>query len=433
MRMLDLIEKKKEKRELSNEEIKFIVNGFTKGDIPDYQMAAFLMAVRFTGMTENEILNLTLAMRDSGDVLDLSRMVGLKVDKHSSGGVGDKTTILLAPLVASCGMPVAKMSGRGLGHTGGTIDKLESFPGFMTALPEDMFFDNVEKHGIAVAGQTANLAPADKKMYALRDATATVDSIPLIASSIMSKKLAAGADAIVLDVKVGDGAFMKDLKSATDLATEMVTIGRNAGKQVTAVLTQMDQPLGNAVGNILEVKEAIASLKGKGPDDLMEVVFALGSRMLLLGKKVNSLKEGEEMLKDAISSGRAFDKFKEFIEAQKGDSSYAEHPENFPEAAIVEDVYLEDEGYISAIKAEKIGHACMVLGGGRAEKDDVIDLTVGCVMKKKVGSFIKKDDAVLTLYANDREKMEQAKAEVISAFTVTDEVKKPLEMILGEV
>ncbi|MCR5053551.1 MAG: pyrimidine-nucleoside phosphorylase [Lachnospiraceae bacterium] len=433
MRMLDLIEKKKEKRELSNEEIKFIVNGFTKGDIPDYQMAAFLMAVRFTGMTENEILNLTLAMRDSGDVLDLSRMVGLKVDKHSSGGVGDKTTILLAPLVASCGMPVAKMSGRGLGHTGGTIDKLESFPGFMTALPEDMFFDNVEKHGIAVAGQTANLAPADKKMYALRDATATVDSIPLIASSIMSKKLAAGADAIVLDVKVGDGAFMKDLKSATDLATEMVTIGRNAGKQVTAVLTQMDQPLGNAVGNILEVKEAIASLKGKGPDDLMEVVFALGSRMLLLGKKVNSLKEGEEMLKDAISSGRAFDKFKEFVEAQKGDSSYAEHPENFPEAAIVEDVYLEDEGYISAIKAEKIGHACMVLGGGRAEKDDVIDLTVGCVMKKKVGSFIKKDDAVLTLYANDREKMEQAKAEVISAFTVTDEVKKPLEMILGEV
>lgn len=433
MRMIDLIEKKKENRELSNEEIKFIVNGFTKGDIPDYQMAAFLMAVRFTGMTENEILNLTLAMRDSGDVLDLSRMVGLKVDKHSSGGVGDKTTILLAPLVASCGMPVAKMSGRGLGHTGGTIDKLESFPGFMTALPEDMFFDNVEKHGIAVAGQTANLAPADKKMYALRDATATVDSIPLIASSIMSKKLAAGADAIVLDVKVGDGAFMKDLKSATDLATEMVTIGRNAGKQVTAVLTQMDQPLGNAVGNILEVKEAIASLKGKGPDDLMEVVFALGSRMLLLGKKVNSLKEGEEMLKDAISSGRAFDKFKEFIEAQKGDSSYAEHPENFPEAAIVEDVYLEDEGYISAIKAEKIGHACMVLGGGRAEKDDVIDLTVGCVMKKKVGSFIKKDDAVLTLYANDREKMEQAKAEVISAFTVTDEVKKPLEMILGEV
>ena len=372
MRMYDLICKKKRGGHLTNEEIQFIVKEYTRGDIPDYQMSALMMAICFQGLDEEETLSLTLAMRDSGEVLDLSEIEGIKIDKHSTGGVGDKTSLVLAPMVAALGIPVAKMSGRGLGHTGGTIDKLECFPGFSTALSEQQFYQNVNRIKLAIMGQTANLAPADKKLYALRDVTATVDQLSLIASSIMSKKLAANADAIVLDVKTGSGAFMKTEEDAFALAKEMVQIGKNAGKQIVAVITDMDQPLGNAVGNSLEVKEAILSLNGLGPKDFMEVVYALGTEMVMASGRAQTMEEAKQMLIQTIEDKTALDKFAEFVEAQGGDKRFVYQPELLPVAKFQLQVQNTEEGYVSHIQAEEIGLANLMLGGGRLTKESKI-------------------------------------------------------------
>jgi len=385
MRMYDLICKKKRGGHLTNEEIQFIVEEYTRGDIPDYQMSALMMAICFQGLDEEETLSLTLAMRDSGEVLDLSEIEGIKVDKHSTGGVGDKTSLVLAPMVAALGIPVAKMSGRGLGHTGGTIDKLECFPGFSTALSKEQFYQNVNQMKLAIMGQTANLAPADKKLYALRDVTATVDQLSLIASSIMSKKLAANADAIVLDVKTGSGAFMKTEEDSFALAKEMVQIGKNAGKQMTAVITDMDQPLGSAIGNSLEVKEAILSLNGLGPKDFMEVVYALGIEMVMATGRAQTTEEAKQMLVQTIENKTALDKFAEFIEAQGGDKRFVYQPELLPVAKFQLQVLNTEEGYISHIQAEEIGLANLMLGGGRLTKESSIDLSVGILLHKKRG------------------------------------------------
>lgn len=431
MRMYDLITKKKQGSSLTKEEIDFMIAGYTKGEIPDYQMSAMMMAICFNGMNEEETLHLTLAMRDSGDVLDLSAIEGIKVDKHSTGGVGDKTSLVLAPMVAALGIPVAKMSGRGLGHTGGTIDKLECFPGFSTALTEEQFYENVNKVKLAIMGQTANLAPADKKLYALRDVTATVDQLSLIASSIMSKKLAAGADAIVLDVKTGNGAFMKTEEDAFVLAEEMVKIGKNAGKKIAAVITDMDQPLGNAVGNVLEVKEAILSLNGLGPKDFMEVVYALGTQMVLFSGKAENEEEARAMLEGTIKDKSALDKFAEFVEAQGGDKRLVYQPEVLPAAGIVLEVMNTEEGYVSGIKAEDIGLASLVLGGGRVTKDSDIDLTVGVLLNKKRGDKVKMGDTLATIFANDMEKAKEAYAKIVCAYEIQPEQPEEVNMIKG--
>lgn len=431
MRMYDLITKKKQGNSLTKEEIDFMIAGYTKGEIPDYQMSAMMMAICFQGMSEEETLYLTLAMRDSGDVLDLSAIEGVKVDKHSTGGVGDKTSLVLAPMVAALGIPVAKMSGRGLGHTGGTIDKLECFPGFSTSLTEEQFYENVNKVKLAIMGQTANLAPADKKLYALRDVTATVDQLSLIASSIMSKKLAAGADAIVLDVKTGNGAFMKTEEDAFALAEEMVKIGKNAGKKIAAVITDMDQPLGNAVGNILEVKEAILSLNGLGPKDFMEVVYALGTQMVLFAGKAETEEEARAMLEETIKDKSALDKFAEFVEAQGGDKRLVYQPEVLPSAGIVLEVMNTEEGYVSKIKAEDIGLASLVLGGGRVTKDSEIDLTVGVLLNKKRGDKVKMGDTLATIFANDMEKAKEAYGKIVCAYEIQPEQPEAVNMIKG--
>lgn len=431
MRMYDLITKKKQGKALTKEEIDFMVAGYTKGEIPDYQMSAMMMAICFQGMNEEETLHLTLAMRDSGDVLDLSAIEGIKVDKHSTGGVGDKTSLVLAPMVAALGIPVAKMSGRGLGHTGGTIDKLECFPGFSTSLTEEQFCENVNKVKLAIMGQTANLAPADKKLYALRDVTATVDQLSLIASSIMSKKLAAGADAIVLDVKTGNGAFMKTEEDAFALAEEMVKIGKNAGKKIAAVITDMDQPLGNAVGNILEVKEAILSLNGLGPKDFMEVVYALGSQMVMFAEKAENEEEARAMLEETIKNKTALDKFAEFVEAQGGDKRLVYQPEVLPSAGIILEVMNTEEGYVSGIKAEDIGLASLVLGGGRVTKDSEIDLTVGVLLNKKRGDKVKMGDTLATIFANDMEKAKEAYGKIVCAYEIQPEQPEVVNMIKG--
>ena len=429
-RMYDLIEKKKNGEELTKEEIEFIVQGYTDGSIYDYQMSAFLMAVYFQGMTKQETFELTMAMEASGDTLDLSEIKGIKVDKHSTGGVGDKTTLVLAPMIAALDVPVAKMSGRGLGHTGGTIDKLEAFPGFLTSLPEETFIQNVNEHKIAVAGQTKNLAPADKKIYALRDATACVDSIPLIASSIMSKKLASGADGICLDVKVGSGAFMKNEADAQCLAKTMVDIGASANKKVVAVLTNMDEPLGNAVGNTLEVMEAIDSLKGNGPKDLMEVVFALGSQMLLMAGRASSEEEANKLLQSTIDSGSAYDKFKEFVKIQGGNPEDVDHMESLLSAKVVSDVVALKDGYVAKIEAEQIGHASMIMGGGRASKEDDIDLSVGIILRKKVGDFVKANEPIATVYANDSSLCEKAKEEILDSYQFSDTKTQGKPMVI---
>ncbi len=429
-RMYDLIEKKKNGEELTKEEIEFIVQGYTDGSIYDYQMSAFLMAVYFQGMTKQETFELTMAMEASGDTLDLSEIKGVKVDKHSTGGVGDKTTLVLAPMIAALDVPVAKMSGRGLGHTGGTIDKLEAFPGFLTSLPEETFIQNVNEHKIAVAGQTKNLAPADKKIYALRDATACVNSIPLIASSIMSKKLASGADGICLDVKVGSGAFMKNEADAQCLAKTMVDIGAFANKKVVAVLTNMDEPLGNAVGNTLEVMEAIDSLKGNGPKDLMEVVFALGSQMLLMAGRASSEEEANKLLQSTIDSGAAYDKFKEFVKIQGGNSEDVDHMESLLSAKVVSDVVALKDGYVAKIEAEQIGHASMIMGGGRASKEDDIDLSVGIILRKKVGDFVKANEPIATVYANDSSLWEKAKEEILDSYQFSDTKTQGKPMVI---
>lgn len=431
MRMYDMIRKKKSGKALTGEEIRFMTEGYAKGEIPDYQMSALMMAICFQGMTKEETLSLTLAMRDSGEMLDLSGIQGIKVDKHSTGGVGDKTSLVLAPMVAALGVPVAKMSGRGLGHTGGTIDKLECFPGFSTELTKEQFCQNVNRMKMAIIGQTAQLAPADKKLYALRDVTATVDQLSLIASSIMSKKLAAGADAIVLDVKTGSGAFMKEEKDAFALAKEMVEIGKSAGKKMAAVITDMDQPLGNAVGNSLEVKEAILALNGLGPQDLMEVVYALGTEMALAAEKADTREAAEELLKQTIQEKTALDKLAEFVEAQGGDKRYVYQPELLPAAAIQMQVINTEAGYVGGIQAEEIGLASLILGGGRMTKDSPIDLSVGVLLHKKRGQAVQPGEALATVYANDMERAKEAYGKVVQAFSIQPQAPKQASMVKG--
>lgn len=431
MRMYDLIIKKRNGLALTEEEIAFMVKGFTNGEIPDYQMSAMMMAVYFQGMNEEETLFLTLEMEKSGDVLDLSSIEGIKVDKHSTGGVGDKTSLALTPMVAACGIKVAKMSGRGLGHTGGTIDKLESFPGFSTEISIEQFLKNVKENGIAIMGQTKELAPADKKLYALRDVTATVDNMSLIASSIMSKKLAAGADAIVLDVKTGSGAFMKKEEDAFALGTEMVKIGNNAGRETIAVISDMDQPLGLAVGNILEVKEAIDTLRGNGPKDFETLCLTLGAYMLVAGRKAATVEEAERILREAIKSGKALEKFAQFVQAQGGDPSYVYEPEKFEKAVIIEEIISPADGYISRINCEEIGNCSLVLGGGRETKESSIDLAVGLVFHKKRGDYVKKGETIATIHGNDRKKTDIAKERFLNAITFSEEKPKVVPFIKG--
>ena len=400
MRMVDLIAKKRDGQSLSKEEIEWIVTGYTNGEIPDYQMSALTMAIFYQDMTDQEITNLTLAMANSGDVVNLENIEGIKVDKHSTGGVGDTTTLVLAPLVASVGVPVAKMSGRGLGYTGGTLDKLEAIPGFQIELSEEKFVELVNESKVAVIGQSGNLAPADKKLYALRDVTATVDSIPLIASSIMSKKIAAGADAIVLDVTTGDGAFMKNIEDAKRLASTMVQIGKLANRQTMAVISDMSQPLGEAIGNSLEVVEAIETLQGKGPKDLEEMCYVLGSQMVVLAKKADTLEQAREMLEEALHSGKAFAKFKEMVANQGGDVSVIDHPEKLLTAKYEIELPAKQSGVITKLVANELGIAAMMLGAGRKTKEDTIDFAVGLKLRKKVGEAIQEGESVLTIYAN---------------------------------
>lgn len=400
MRMVDIIEKKRDGKELSTQEINFFIEGYTKGDIPDYQASALAMAIFFQDMTDRERADLTRAMVNSGDTIDLSGIKDIKVDKHSTGGVGDTTTLVLAPLVASLGIPVAKMSGRGLGHTGGTIDKLESVKGFHVELTKEQFINLVNKNKLAVMGQSGNLTPADKKLYALRDVTGTVNSIPLIASSIMSKKIAAGADAIVLDVKTGNGAFMKTEKDAKELAHAMVRIGNHVGRKTIAIISDMSQPLGFAIGNALEVKEAIETLQGKGPQDLTELVLTLGSQMVILARKAQTAKQARAMLKEAIDSGKAIAKFKEFLQNQGGDASIVDDTTKLPQAKYQIELPALKSGYVSRIIANEIGVASMMLGAGRATKEDTIDLAVGLVLHKKVGDKVIEGESLLTIHSN---------------------------------
>lgn len=429
MRMYDLILKKKQGKELNTEEINWMIKEFTEGRIPDYQMSAMTMAICFQGMDKRETFDLTMAMRDSGDVLDLSRIDGIKVDKHSTGGVGDKVSLVLTPIVASLGVPVAKMSGRGLGHTGGTIDKLESFSGFSTEISEEKFIDSVNTIGIAIAGQTANLAPADKKLYALRDVTATVEQMSLIASSIMSKKLASGADAIVLDVKTGNGAFMQKEEDAIALAKAMVDIGNRAGKQTVAVITDMDEPLGNAVGNALEIKEVIDALHGDGPEDLMEVVYALGTQMLLLAKRAEDEEIARNLITESIQERKALKKFAEFIENQGGNREEILHPDMLPKARYVIPVLAEEEGCIERILAQDIGIACMTLGGGRENKESTIDHSVGIILTKKISDTVKKGETLALIHANSKEKAVLASGLVKNAYQIAKEPAKKAPMV----
>jgi pyrimidine-nucleoside phosphorylase len=425
MRMVDLIAKKRDGHALTKEEIEFIIRGYTNGDIPDYQMSAFAMAVFFRGMTEEETAALTMAMVHSGDVIDLSKIEGIKVDKHSTGGVGDTTTLVLGPLVASVGVPVAKMSGRGLGHTGGTIDKLESVPGFHVEIDNNQFIELVNKNKIAIIGQTGNLTPADKKLYALRDVTATVNSIPLIASSIMSKKIAAGADAIVLDVKTGAGAFMKDLEGAKQLAKAMVEIGKRVGRKTMAVISDMSQPLGYAVGNALEVKEAIDTLKGKGPEDLQELCLTLGSYMVYLAEKASSLEEARALLETSIQEGKALETFKVFLKAQGGDASVVDDPSKLPQAKYQWELEAPEDGYVAEIIADEVGTAAMLLGAGRATKESTIDLSVGLALRKKVGDPVKKGESLVTIYSNT-ENIEEVKQKLAKSIRISQiPVAKP--------
>lgn len=418
MRMYDLIDKKRLGGKLTKEEIEFIVNGFTKDEIPDYQMSAFLMAVCLQGMDKEETVEMTLAMAHSGDMLDLSPIEGVKVDKHSTGGVGDKTTLVIGAMVAALGIPVAKMSGRGLGHTGGTIDKLESIPGFNTSISTEKFFEDVNRLKFAVAGQTANLAPADKKIYALRDVTATVSSIPLISSSIMSKKLASGAEVIVLDVKTGSGAFMKTLKDSVRLAAAMVDIGNGAGRKTYGVITDMNQPLGKAVGNTLEVIEAINALKGNAPEDLMEDALVLGQYMVYGAGHAASPEEARTMLEETIKDGSALKKFAEMVEAQGGDPSYIFDTDKFEKAKYIEPVLSVEEGFVREIKTDDVGIASLILGGGRETKEDIIDHAVGLIIEKKIGDEVKKGEPIAIIHANDKDKLEAAKEKLLSAYSI---------------
>ena len=424
MRMYDLIMKKRNGGTLSRDEIFFMIEGYTKGNIPDYQMSAMMMAIYFNGMDERETAALTMAMAESGDQLDLSGIQGIKVDKHSTGGVGDKTSLALTPMVSACGVKIAKMSGRGLGHTGGTIDKLESFRGFSTSLSEEAFIDQVNRIGISIIGQTKNLAPADKKLYALRDVTATVDNMSLIASSIMSKKLAAGADAIVLDVKTGSGAFMKEEADAMLLAGEMMTIGKNAGRKMMAVISDMDQPLGNAVGNALEVKEAVETLKGHGPADFTELCMTLGSCMLMVAEIAENEQQAREMLKEAVDSGKALDKLAELVEAQGGDKRMVYETDLLPKASSITPLLSEKDGYVEKIQCDEVGICSLILGGGRETKESAIDLSVGIVLTKKVGSHVKAGEPLAYIHSNEEAKRLACEERLRKAFHIGDKVKK---------
>ena len=425
MRMVDLIEKKKDGFKHTPEEIHFIVAGYTKGDIPDYQMSAWLMAVCFQGLDKEETAILTKEMMHSGDVIDLSRIQGIKVDKHSTGGVGDKTSLVLGPIVAACGVPVAKMSGRGLGHTGGTLDKLESIPGLHIMIDEEDFVKQVNDCGLAIIGQSGHLDPADKKMYALRDVTATVSCIPLIASSIMSKKLAAGSDAILLDVKYGDGAFMNTIEEAKELARTMIEIGDSLGKDTRATISNMSQPLGYAIGNSLEVKEAIDTLNGHGPKDLLELCLQAGSHMLIQAQKTDSLITARKMLEDAIESKKALRTLCAMVKAQGGDDAFIRHPEMFPKAKEVIPVYSQKTGYVKDLKAKPLGIVSMKLGGGREKTDDDIDYSVGLVLHKKIGDFVKKGEVLVEVHTNTGLSQE-LETEIFNAYDFSDEfVGKP--------
>lgn len=425
MRMVDLIEKKKDGFKHTPEEIHFIVAGYTKGDIPDYQMSAWLMAVCFQGLDKEETAILTKEMMHSGDVIDLSRIQGIKVDKHSTGGVGDKTSLVLGPIVAACGVPVAKMSGRGLGHTGGTLDKLESIPGLHIMIDEEDFVKQVNDCGLAIIGQSGHLDPADKKMYALRDVTATVSCIPLIASSIMSKKLAAGSDAILLDVKYGDGAFMNTIEEAKELARTMIEIGDSLGKDTRATISNMSQPLGYAIGNSLEVKEAIDTLNGHGPEDLLELCLQAGSHMLIQAQKTDSLITARKMLEDAIESKKALRTLCAMVKAQGGDDAFIRHPEMFPKAKEVIPVYSRQTGYVKDLKAKPLGIVSMKLGGGREKTDDDIDYSVGLVLHKKIGDFVKKGEVLVEVHTNTGLSQE-LETEIFNAYDFSDEfVGKP--------
>lgn len=429
MRMYDIISKKKKGEELTTAEINFFVEGFTKGEIPDYQVSALMMAIYFQKMNKRETADLTMAMVNSGDKLNLDKIKGVKVDKHSTGGVGDSISLVLTPMVAACGVPVAKMSGRGLGHTGGTIDKLESFKGFSVELSEEKFMDNVNNIGIAIASQTANLAPADKKLYALRDVTATVDNMSLIASSIMSKKIASGADGIVLDVKVGDGAFMKTSEDAKALAEEMVDIGKHVGRETVAVISDMDQPLGFAVGNSLEVIEAIETLKGHGPEDLLNLALTIGSNMLMIAKKAGNFEEGKKMLLATIENGSAIEKLKEFVKAQGGDERMVDNTDLFPKAKYEMKVIANKDGIISKINAEKVGVIAMELGAGRATKDSVIDLSVGIVFSKKRGEKVNCGDCLGIVYANSKEKGETAVEKLLREIVISSNYEEKIPLV----
>ncbi|MFZ6019070.1 MAG: thymidine phosphorylase [Chloroflexota bacterium] len=431
MKAVDIIIKKRDRKILSREEIEFFVQGFTRGEIPDYQVAAWAMAVMLNGMTEQETTDLTLAMAYSGEVLDLSEVVPIAVDKHSTGGVGDKTTLVVEPLVAACGLPVGKMSGRGLGFSGGTLDKIESIRGFRTDLSKEEFIHHLRTYGLVLTGQTGDLAPADGKLYALRDVTGTVPSIPLIASSIMSKKIAGGAQAIVLDVKVGVGAFMETLEDARQLAELMVAIARLSGRKAVAVLSDMNQPLGYAVGNALELREAIDTLHGNGPEDFYEHCMEIASHMLVIGGKVEDLREGRDLAEEALREGRAWQKFRTLVQAQGGDVSIVDHPDKLPVAPFIEEVYAGQEGYLSAINAREVGETSVDLGAGRAKKGDPIDHAVGLVVHHKVGDFVHKGGLLFTIHASDRSKLMQAKERLLAALSWSTAPVQPLPLFYG--
>ena len=431
MRMVDLIIKKRKGGELTDEEIRFWITGYVNGDIPDYQSSAMQMAIVFQGMNNREIATLTDAMLHSGDVLDLSNIKGVKVDNHSTGGVGDKTSLVLGPMVASCGATLAKMSGRGLGHTGGTLDKLESIPGVTVAISGDRFVNQVNEIGCAIVGQTGTLVPADKKMYALRDVTGTVESIPLIASSVMSKKLASGSDAILLDVTVGEGAFMKNVDDARKLAHIMVDIGKRLNRNTKAVLSNMSEPLGLAVGNSLEVKEAIAALQGHGPEDLMELCYTTGAIMLVQANVFKSIEEAEKALHRCIENGEAFDKFVRMIKAQGGDIEYILHPEKFEMAKVILPIYADEDGYVASLDALTIGVSSMKLGGGRETLEDVIDMSAGIILNKKVGDKVQKGELLATLYTNkSKEEYEPIAKDVKATFKIVKEFVPHQKVIL---
>ncbi len=428
MRAVDIIIKKRDKHELTTEEINFFVNGLTRNEIPDYQVSAWAMAILLNGMTDQETTDLTMAIANSGEVLDLSSVVPIEVDKHSTGGVGDKTTLVAEPLVAACGLPVGKMSGRGLGFTGGTLDKIESIPGFRVNLSQEEFIRLLRDEGLVLAGQSGDLAPADGKLYALRDVTGTVQSIPLIASSVMSKKIAGGARGIVLDVKVGTGAFMKNLDEARQLSRLMVAIGRLSKRKVVALLSDMNQPLGNAVGNALEVKEALNTLKGKGPADFTEHCLTVASHMLVVGEKADDLTQARGLAEEALRSGAGLTQFRKMVKNQGGDVSYVDQPEKLPRATIIHEVRSPKSGYLSWIDALTIGEASVEMGAGRAKKEDVIDHAVGIVIHNKVGERVEKGDVLFTLHASTEKSCQTAERQILSAYKWSDEKCEPLPL-----